>query len=390
MKTLINTKLILEDGIVFDGVLNFDGGRIVSLGKRGETAIPAGSALIDAGGLYTSPGFVDIHNHGGPRALFHADPQTDCRHFLSHGVTSVLPTLYHDLPLTEILSAARILKEASQTGAGRIIRGIYMEGPYMGGFGSNQSSILWNGGIRRDDYLPLIAELRGFARIWAVDPARPGIGGFIRDVAAADPRAIFALGHSRATSEQCRALRRWNLRLQTHHGDSGKCPGRAQGTVGAGCDEFTLYSPDMYAELIADENGIHVDPDMLRTVYRIKGPEKIILISDSMPDVHGYKNNAAAGILYGPDLNYDSEGMLAGSHLTLDRAVRNMMAHTGCGICQAVRMASLNPARMLGDDTEYGSLEAGKRADLLLIDDTAAVKSVFLAGEEVSQDGELK
>ena len=141
----------------------------------------------------------------------------------------------------------------------------------------------------------------------------------------------------------------------------------------------------MYAELICDETGIHVDPDMLKMVVRTKGVEKIILITDSMPADGDYKNNEADGIAWGPDLNYDYEGHLAGSHLTLDSACRNLMAHTGYGLCHAIRMASLNPAKLLGLDRELGSIALGKKANLLLIDDLVHVKKVFLAGREVSE-----
>ena len=140
--------------------------------------------------------------------------------------------------------------------------------------------------------------------------------------------------------------------------------------------------PSCGAELICDETGIHVDPDMLKMVVRTKGVEKIILITDSMPANGDYKNNEADGIAWGPDLNYDYEGHLAGSHLTLDSACRNLMAHTGYGLCHAIRMASLNPAKLLGLDRELGSIAPGKKANLLLIDDLVHVKKVFLAGRE--------
>lgn len=255
----------------------------------------------------------------------------------------------------------------------------------MNGEGSEQKYILWNGAIKVEEYRPLIDAMRGFARIWAIDPARPGIGRFMQDVRRADPNAIFALGHSHATAAQCRRVRGYGVKVQTHHGDSGKAPGFAQGTIGAGCDEYTLYDPDMYAELICDETGIHVDPDMLKMVVRTKGVEKIILITDSMPANGDYKNNEADGIAWGPDLNYDYEGHLAGSHLTLDSACRNLMAHTGYGLCHAIRMASLNPAKLLGLDRELGSIAPGKKANLLLIDDLVHVKKVFLAGRDISE-----
>ena len=102
-----------------------------------------------------------------------------------------------------------------------------------------------------------------------------------------------------------------------------------------------------------------------------------------MPASGDFTNNEADGIAYGPDLNYDYEGHLAGSHLTLDNACRNMMKHTGYGLCHAIRFASLNPAKLLGIDDQVGSLEAGKIANLILIDDMVNVKKVILQGDEV-------
>ena len=205
----------------------------------------------------------------------------------------------------------------------------------------------------------------------------------------ADPNAIFAMGHSNAPASACRKVKKYGVRLQTHHGDSGKAKGRAQGTVGAGCDEFTLADPDIYAELICDENGIHQDADMMRMLVRTKGVERVILITDHMTDRDHFKNNEAEGILYGPDLNYDYEGHLAGSHLTLENACRNLMAHTGYGLCHAIRMATLNPARLLGIDDQVGSLEAGKKANLILIDDMVNVHSVILEGVPAVESGKL-
>jgi N-acetylglucosamine-6-phosphate deacetylase len=128
---------------------------------------------------------------------------------------------------------------------------------------------------------------------------------------------------------------------------------------------------------------------MIKLLVKSKGVERVILITDHMADKDHFTNNEAEGILYGPDLNYDYEGHLAGSHLTLENACRNLMVHTGYGLCHAVRMASLNPARLLGMDDEIGSLEPGKKANLILTDDRFRIRTVFLEGEKVVQDGVL-
>lgn len=380
MNAIVNTKIVLEDGIIFDGVLLHENGIIVAVGSSDEISIPSDADIVDANGLYTAPGLIDIHNHGTKWDSFHIEPQKCASFFLSHGETTILPTLYCTLSLQEMLDGIKRIRNCD---AGNIA-GLYMEGPYMSGEGSNQSRIMWQGEIRKDEYQPLLEAAKGYARIWAIDPARLGIRDFMTDVLVEDPSAIFALGHSHATAAQCRSVKQLGVRVQTHHGDSGKAPGRNQVTPGAGCDEFTLYDPDLYAEIICDRNGIHLPAETIRMVVRAKGVERVILITDSMNADGDYRNNETKGVLWGPDLNYDDEGMLAGSHLTLDDACRNMMIHTGYGICHAIRMASLNPARLLGIDNEVGSIEAGKKANLILMDDAIRVKRVFLNGKTVS------
>ena len=96
-----------------------------------------------------------------------------------------------------------------------------MEGPYMNGQGSNQKYILWGGEIRREEYAPLLEEVCDLARVWAIDPAREGIEGFMADVRERDPQAIFAMGHSHATAADCRRVKKYGVKVQTHHGDSG-------------------------------------------------------------------------------------------------------------------------------------------------------------------------
>lgn len=390
MKAIVHAKLLLTDHIIWDGALTWEGDSITQVGAMEELSIPEGAEIIDAKGLYLAPGLIDIHNHGGPVKEFDADPLSCVGHFLSHGETTVLPTFYCDLTCEQMIESARRVRRCAQTPAGRIMNGLYMEGPYMNGYGGDQNSILWTGPILKEEYDPFLKELAGFARVWAVDPGRPGIEGFMADVKAADPNAIFAMGHSNASASDCRRLQKYGLRVRTHQCDGGKAPGFAQGCIGAGCDEYTLYMPDLYSELICDQNGIHVDPDMLKMVVRTKGVEKVILITDSVSDKYpGVRNNEADGVAWGPDLAYDYEGHLNGSRTTLDRACRNLMAHTGCGICQAIRMATANPAVMLGIDDRFGFLEAGKAANMILIDDMVNVKSVWLYGEHAAENGEL-
>ena len=147
----------------------------------------------------------------------------------------------------------------------------------------------------------------------------------------------------------------------------------------------------MYAELICDETGIHVPPGYVKMIVRTKGVEKVCLISDhtTVTGTERYKNNEERGVWYGSDLNYDDQGLLAGSLMTLENGVRNMMTHTGYGLCHAIRMATLNPAAAVGIDREVGSLAAGKKANLIIIDDAVNVQKVFLEGELAVKNGEV-
>ncbi len=383
MKAIINTKLVLEDGIVFDAAILFDEEKIIDFGPMESVIIPDSAEIIDAKGLYTAPGLIDIHNHGSDTHLFVNEPEKCAEYFLKHGQTTVLPTIYYDLTLEQMLEGARKIKEASKSGAGKIIHGLYMEGPYMSGRGSNFKFIKWNGDITEEAFAPLVDEIGDFVRVWAIDPARNNIEVFLSYVRERFPDVVFALGHSRATAAQVRKVRKYGITLQTHTQDAGKVQGLAQGTLGAGCDEYTYYTPEMFAEIICDYTGIHVVPDLIKLIVKTKGVERMILITDSMAKSGDYKNNEEEGIPFGPDINYDYQGYVSGSRLTLDKAVKNMMRHTGYGLCHAIRFASLNPAKVLGIDDEVGSIEVGKKSNLILIDDEVNVKKVFLEGKEV-------
>ena len=391
MKAIVNTKIVTEDGIIWDGAILFDEKKIIAVGKGSEIDVSEADEVIDAGGLYTAPGLVDMHNHGSTEHSFADNPTEASRFFLSHGVTTVLPTFYHNISKEGMIESAKKVREASKQGAGRIMRGLYMEGPFMSLRGSMQNQIKWTGAIKKSDYVDLINEFGDMVLVWAIDPDRENITDFMDYAKEHTPKAVFAHGHSRATFESIAALRKYGIRIRTHIMNAGQTPGRCQSRNGAGGDQFCLAEPDMFAELICDEMGIHVPPGYIRMIVRTKGVEKMCIISDhtTVTGKERYKNNEEQGIWYGPDLNYDDEGMLSGSLMTLENGVRNMMTHTGYGICHAIRMATINPARAVGIDDEVGSLEAGKRANFIIMDDAINVRKVFLDGELVVENGEL-
>lgn len=380
MIAIQNAKVVTENGILFDGAVLVDGGRILKAGRRTEIEIPADAECIDAAGLYVGPGFVDIHVHGGGGTMFHENPEKTAAHFLAHGETTVLPAMYYTLSKEEFKAAIKVIKEAMQSGRVPNVAGFYMEGPYMNpDYGCNAHLNQWKGEIREEDYREIVHLAGDLAYVWAVAPEREGIDPFMRYAKSVNPDTLFAVGHSRATPKEIEKVKKYGVRLMTHCMNATGRVNESGGVRGAGPDEYCMLDSDMYAEMICDSQAIHVKPELQRVILKAKGTEKVILISDSFVG----DGQPPEKYRHATDLSFDSRGGIAGSKLTLDIACRNIMTHTNCGIAQAFLMASTNPARAVGLDGEVGSLEAGKKANLVFTDDTFRVHRVMLDGSFV-------
>ncbi len=390
MKAIVNAKLILEDGIIWNGAITYDGDRIVEVGKSDEVDTSLCESVYDAEGLYAAPGLVDLHNHGRAEKWFYEDPAYSCEYFLAHGVTTVLPTFYHAMTKEEMIEGAKRIRKERERGVGRIMEGIYMEGPFMKFSGSYASDLKWSGDIKSEDYVDLIDSFGDLVKVWAIDPNRDGIEHFMAYAKEKTPNSVFAHGHSSASFDAIKRLKPYGVKLRTHITNADRAPGRSQVKHGAGGDEFCLYDPDIFAEMIVDETGIHVQPGHVKMIIRTKGVERVCLISDHCTNRGiNYKNDEEAGIWYGPDLNYDDQGRLAGSLMTLDRGVKNVMTHSGYGLCHAIRMASLTPAEAIGIGHKVGSLVPGKLSNIIIIDDEVNVKKVIFRGEDAAENGNI-
>lgn len=390
MKAIRNVNLIKPDGIIWDAAVVWNGERIVYAGTAANADFSGCEEVTDGDGGYIAPGLIDIHCHGIAEKMWVDDPVYCAERYVVHGETTVLPTFAYTNSFEDMMKGGRLIRETKDTPIGRVFRyGIHMEGPYMRLSGGNIDKLAWGDRIVPEEYVPLAEGLSDLVRIWAVDPDREGIDAFLQYIHKTYPDAMIALGHSTATADACRRIRRYGVRMRTHYGDCGLAKGRAQGTPGAGGDEYTLNEKDIYAEMIMDETGIHVIPEIAKMLINVKGPERVCLITDGAMAQVGNVNNEAEGIWYGKDLNYDDMGFLAGSCMTLEHGCRNVMTHTGYGLCHAIRMASLTPAELLGIDDELGSLEAGKIVNMILIDDKVNVHKVWLGGELAAVEGKL-
>ena len=375
MTAIVNATLVMTDHLIPGGTVLVEDGIIKAFGQK--VAVPEDAEVIDAGGLFVGPGLVDIHTHAGGEHWFNREPAPAAQHHLKKGTTSVLATLYFDTPRDELLEQIDLVKKAMQTEEGANIAGLYMEAPYMNPkFGANREQNPWKGDIRREDYAPLLEAAGDTARVWVVAPERENIEQFVVDAKAVNPAARFSVGHSEASPQQIEALIPYGLCIGTHHtnatGDRPKYP-ECRGVC---VDEAVNYNREIYAEMICDSRGIHVDPYMQRLIRRIKGEDRLILISDACmfdgPIPEGYE-----GVT---DLCFDHAGEIAGSKLTLNVACRNMMVSTGASIVDVFRYGSTNPAKAVGL-TDRGSIAVGKRADLIVTDHNMDVKQVLLGGK---------
>ena len=381
MLAIIHAALILPDRLAPDSFLLAEDGIIISMGKMSDCPDLSGAEVFDAEGLYVGPGLVDIHCHAGGEVWFFDDPVRAAAALLKHGTTTVLPTLYFNFTKEQLAESFLLIRKAMKEGKAPNVGGFYTEAPYLNPkYGADTENCPWTGPVRREDYLPVLEAAGEDARVWVVAPEREHIEDFVKDALRINPKVRFAVGHSEAWPQQIEALMPYGLMIGTHNTNASGNPMRGGGRRGMGVDEVVWYHDEIYAELISDRLGIHVDHGLQRLIRKIKGPDRMILISDACsfegpPPANGGFDGA-------DDLLFDFNGKLAGSKLYLLEAARNYAAVTGVGLPEVFRAASKNPAEAAGF-TDRGELRPGKRADLVVIDGGYGLKQVFFEGKPV-------
>ncbi len=376
MKMITNAVLVMKDHYIPDAVLLIEDGKIVKFGERRLFGDLPDCETIDAKGLFVGPGLVDIHTHAGGAYTFAADPQKACEVHLKNGTTTLNSAVYFALNKEGYLNEVNFLKQAMQDPACANLQGLYMEGPYLNPkFGADRENNPWHGVVNKADYEPIVDAAWDVAAVWALAPERENILAFVEYVKSKDAGAVFTVGHSEASPQEIEALMPYGLRIGTHHTNATGDRPMYPECRGVCVDETVNYNREIYAELICDSRGIHVDPYMLRLVRRIKGDDRIILISDACV----YNGPIPPGYEGVTDINFDDMGEIAGSKLTLNVACRNMMKHTGASICDVFRFASYNPSRAT-NLLDRGEIAVGKRADLIFVDHDMNVHGVLMNG----------
>lgn len=282
MIAIINAELVMRDHLIPEAVLFIEDGKIAGFGEMRTTPIPEGCEILDAQGAYVGPGLVDIHSHAGDAVRFRNDPVHAAQAHLKQGTTSVLATISYGATVPQFLTHIDRIRKAMPKPECANIVGIYMEGPFINpNFGSDAHLNPWHGRpVLAEDYEPLIEACGDDVKVWTVAAELPGIEEFVKAAKAYNPNVKFSVGHAQSSPAQIEALIPYGLCIGTHHtnatGDLPKYP-ECRGVC---VDETVNYNDSIYAELISDSMGIHVDPYMQRLIRKIKGDDKIILISD--------------------------------------------------------------------------------------------------------------
>ena len=377
-------RVVTPFGIIEQGMVQVSNRRITAVGPRDERAAGEARELLDFPGKFIVPGFFDIHCHAGNSGFCYEDPAAFAEWHLRHGVTSILPTFIYNQSHDEIMETLGPVVEQVEDERSPIT-GIHMEGPYINPrYGAITSPIR---PVNRQEYEQILQRAGHQIRLWTLAPELEGQNEFMET--AARYGIVFSVGHSEASAEMILEAYRYGLHLGCHLTNASgttPSPSRYEGTREVGVHEAVLLHDDMYAEVIPDRDGVHVRPLMLRLIVKTKGTDRVILITDATGSVDNEekgRDGRDVRIIMSNENSPTAAGreLLSGSLLTLNRAVRNMMNHTGVGIVEACKMASLNPARLLGMDREIGSLEMGKRADILAVSEEIAPQMVMLNGE---------
>ena len=389
MLALTATTLFTPLERIEQPLLLVEDGSIVEVTSRTRREVPQNCRAVDFGDGILAPGFVDIHIHGGAGHDV-MEPSADAlppveRLLAAHGVTSYFPTTV-TAPLDATLSALTRLADAIEASertppaaeaANGALRarplGIHLEGPFISHSrrGVHPPQDLLTPSIAAFDRFWQAA--RGHIRVMTIAPELPGA---IEVIAAAAARGVcVSLGHSDADLNAARAGANAGARHATHTFNAMRpLEQRDPGILGE-----VLTDSRLSADIIAD--GIHLDPVIVRLFLKAKGPEAAVLITDAtaatgMPDGRYRLGSLEVEVKDGRCM---AGGRLAGSVLTMDRAVRNVMQFAQWGLQHAVRLATVNPARVAGMNVG-GSLEAGAPADVLVLSPSGEVRARMIRG----------
>ena len=376
--TIVTPFQLLEDRIII-----IEKGKIIAItDKKEDLALLKNVEIIEAQNKFIVPGYIDIHVHGGGGSdvmdgEYEAIKQVATTHS-RFGTTAFLPTTM-TMTKDKIIKSLKSIHEARLKGTGTAeILGIHLEGPYINPEkkGAQKEEDIKK--VSVEEFLEFNKASGNLIRLVTIAPEMPGAIDFIRWLH--QQGIIVSVGHSNATYKQVQEGIQAGLSHVTHIFNAMRgLHHREPGVVGA-----ALSSPKLIVEMIAD--GIHLHPIVLKMLTQIKESEKLVLITDAMRAT-GFKEGTydlgGQEVIVTKGQARLKDGTLAGSVLTMDKAVKNMVTKVGIQLPKAIQMASYNPAKSMGIDDKKGSLELGKDADIVILNKNLETELTIVAGKVV-------
>jgi N-acetylglucosamine-6-phosphate deacetylase len=371
---LCNARVMLPSGLRDDVCVIIDGPVIRAV----SSSPPPEARIVDCGGRLLFPGFIDTQVNGGGGKLFNDDPcvETIATIAAAHrrfGTTGLLPTLISD-DLSVVKAGIAAADAAIEAGVPGVL-GIHIEGPFLS---PARHGIHLESKLRPldDSVIDLLTSARRGRTLVTLAPERATPAQIVRLVEAG---VIVAAGHSDADYETVRAAIQAGLTGFTHLFNAmSQLVNRAPGMVGAALEDDSTW-----AGLIVD--GHHVHPATVRVAIRAKGADHLMLVTDAMPTVGAESDSfvlQGRPIRREGDMLKSDDGVLAGSTLTMARAVANIIAQGRVTLRQASAMAAATPAAFLRLADARGAIAAGLAADLVLLDDDFTVRETWIAGHD--------
>jgi len=373
-----NTTILSPQQRINNGAVLIDGERIAAMGTAENVPCPPGAQVIPAQEMTLAPGFIELQLNGGFGHDFTADPSTIWQvadQLPRYGVTAFLPTVITS-PLANIATAQKVLDNKPAGFAGATPLGLHIEGPFL-----NPKKK----GAHKKEYLrqPTLSAIEDWSpernvRLATLAPELPGALDLIRALTARG--VVVSSGHTMATYEQAKAgfdagtrygTHLFNVMPPLHH--------REPGLIGA-----LLSDQRLTVGLIND--GIHVHPAVVETVWHVLSSRRLSLVTDAMAAMGMPAGKYVLGeleVIVDETSARLKDGTLAGSILTLDAALRNLMAFTGCTFQDALPTVTTTPATLLGLCAERGSVTPGMRADLVLLSADQQVIKTIVGGQVV-------
>lgn len=384
---IINGKIITAYRIIENASLLISDGIITEISDK--HIAEAADRVLDAGGNYISPGFIDIHVHGGGGSDFMDatvhDFLTIAATHLQYGTTAMVPTtltaekedLIHTL---DVYSKANAVNKA-----GAQFMGMHIEGPYlaMSQRGAQDPKYIRN--PDKKEYGEIIEKFGEIIARWSAAPELDGAMEFGRYLQAHD--ILPAMAHTDAVYDDVINAFQNGYTLATHFYSAMSGVTRRNAFRYAGVIESVYLMDEIDVEIIAD--GVHLPAPLLKLIYKVKGVDRIALITDAMraagtapgESILGSKANGLKVIVEDGVAKLPDRSSFAGSVATADRLVRTMIHTAGVPLTETIRMMTLNPARIMKADKHKGSVAIGKDADIVIFDEDITIQSSIVGGE---------